>query len=319
MNVRRGGSLTIKVEELKGLMRRTGLVRWLPMFFFYLLQVTLTATRTVGIHGRVLTRAESIEISVVSWTIWALLGPIIVSIDRRMPVSRDALFTRFLLHIPLGLFFTALNLYADFVISSLLAGRRHGFLPTMDLFHSWLSGAFQIRFIVYWVVVFVYSTYDYATHLRDGEIRAAESERLASEARLAVLQAQLHPHFLFNALNTISTYMEQTPRTARRILEQLGELLRLTLAHAEDPEIPLSEEIAFIELYIYLQKARFDERFNASLKIEPDTLDALVPTFILQPLVEDVIRYGTESCSEQIFCGSLRLAKQRPASFACQR
>ena len=74
----------------------------------------------------------------------------------------------------------------------------------------------------------------------------------------------------------------------------------LTLAHAEDSEIPLSQEIAFIERYLYLQKARFDERLTAILKIEPDTLDALVPTFILQPLVENAIRYGMESCSGQI-------------------
>lgn len=283
------------MHELKRLWRSTGLVRWLPMFFFYLLQVGLTATSRVGINGRVLTRGESIEGSVVSWTIWALLGPIIVGIDRRLPIARDALFKRFLLHIPLGLFFTALNLDLNFVIASLLAGRHHGLLPTLDVYRVWLNGAFQIRFIVYWVVVFVYSAYDYANHLREEEIRAAESERLASEARLAALTARLHPHFLFNALNTISTYVEQTPRTARRMLEQLGELLRLTLAHAEDPEIPLSQEVAFIERYFYLQKARFDERFAATVTVEPDTLHALVPTFILQPLVENAVRYGTES------------------------
>jgi len=287
------------VREMKRLWRSTGLVRWLPMFFFYLLQVGLTATSRVGFSGRVLTRAESIEGSVVSWTIWALLGPLILGIDRRLPIARDALIKRFLLHVPLGLFFTALNLALNFFVVALLAGRHHDFLPTLDVFRGWLDGAFQIRFIVYWVVVFVYSAYDYANHLREKEVRAAESERLASEARLAALTARLHPHFLFNALNTISTHVEQTPRTARRMLEQLGELLRLTLAHAEDQEIPLSQEIAFIERYLYLQKARFEERLAATVKVEPDALHALVPTFILQPLVENAVRYGTEFRPQQ--------------------
>jgi sensor histidine kinase YesM len=78
------------------------------------------------------------------------------------------------------------------------------------------------------------------------------------------------------------------------MLEELGELLRLSLAHAEDPEIPLAQEIAFIERYLYLQKARFEERLTARVIVDPDTMHAMVPTFILQPLVENAIRHGTQ-------------------------
>ncbi len=127
-----------------------------------------------------------------------------------------------------------------------------------------------------------------------------------------------HPHFLFNALNTISAHVERTPRAARRMLEELGELLRLSLAHAEDPEIPLAQqEIAFIERYLYLQKARFEERLTARVIVDPDTMHAMVPTFILQPLVENAIRHGTQPRSaKKLQVGSAGMARQR-GSFTC--
>jgi two-component system LytT family sensor kinase len=256
--------------------------------------VALTATVTVS-NGKVLTRTQSFERSIVSWTIWALLAPVIVTFDRRLPVARDALLVRFLFHLPLSFCSTAINLYAD---STLTAINRGLALPiTLDAVREWFTGPFQGRFIYYWVVLLIYSTFDYASHLKEGQVRTAELERLVSESRLAALRARLHPHFLFNALNTISAHVERSPRTARRMLEELGELLRLSLAHAEDAEIPLAQEIGFIERYLDLQKARFEERLTATVKVDPETLHALVPTFILQPLVENAIRYGTAAFS----------------------
>ena len=283
-------------KELKGRAQRNTLVRWLPVIFFWAMQVALTATATVG-RGQVLTRAQSFERSIVSWTVWALVAPIIVSFDRRLPIAKDALFMRFLLHIPLSLCFTALNLYADAAVGALLHPALRPAAISVDVVRDWFTGAFQGRFIYYWVVLLVYSTFDYASNLKEGEIRTAELERLVSESRLAALRARLHPHFLFNALNTISANVERAPRNARRMLEELGELLRLSLEHAEDSEIPLAHEIAFIERYLDLQKARFEERLTATVSVNPDTLHALVPTFILQPLVENAIRYGTAPSS----------------------
>lgn len=270
--------------------REKGWARWLPVLFFWLFQVALTSTAS-GPPGHGYTRPESFEKSILAWGVWALLAPLIVGIDRWLPVSRDAIFKRFLVHIPFSLFFTALNLYSDALITSVINAKPFP-LPAAVIGDA-LGGLFQARFVVYWLVLFAYITLDYASHLKEREIRTAELEHLVSEARLDVLRAKLHPHFLFNTLNTISAHVEREPRTARRLLEQLGELLRLSLTHAEDQEIPLAQEVAFIERYLELQKARLDDRLEAIVNVEADVLDALVPTFILQPLVENAIRHGT--------------------------
>ena len=278
--------------------QRKGWAKWLPVLFFWLFQVALTSTAS-GPRGHEYTRHESIERSLLAWGVWALLAPLIVGIDRWLPVSKDAIFKRFLLHIPFSLFFTALNLYSDALVTSLINSRRNPFPRPDVVIQDAMGGLFQARFVVYWVVLFAYITFDYASHLKEREIRTAELERLVSEARMGVLRAQLHPHFLFNTLNTISAHIEREPRTARRLLEQLGELLRLSLAHAEDQEIPLAQEVAFIERYLELQKARLDDRLEAVVSVDADVLDAMVPTFILQPLVENAIRHGTAPRVEQ--------------------
>jgi two-component system, LytTR family, sensor kinase len=265
---------------------------WLPVFFFWVFQVALTSTAS-GAAGHEMTRQESLQKSVIAWTVWAALAPIIVAIDRWLPLSREAIFKRLFIHIPFSLFFTALNVYADAISTALLVSRHAAIPAPWEIVHGSFGGQFQSRFVVYWLVLFVYITIDYSRHLGEREVRTSELERLVSEARMESLRARLHPHFLFNTLNTISAHVEREPRTARRMLEQLGELLRLSLDHADDQEIPLEQEIAFIERYLDLQKTRFEERLITILKVEPDVLDALVPTFVLQPLVENAIRYST--------------------------
>ena len=274
------------------------LAKWLPVLFFWLFQVALTST-AIGPAGHQFTRHESIERSFMAWGVWALLAPLIVGIDRLLPISKDALFKRFLVHIPLSMFFTGLNFYSDTLITGMLNSKLKTIPRPFDVLSEALRGQFQARFVVYWVVLFAYIMMDYASHLKEREVRTAELEHLVSEARLDMLRAKLHPHFLFNTLNTISAHVEREPRTARRLLEQLGELLRLSLTHAEDQEIPLAQEIAFIERYLDLQKARLEDRLEASVSVDPDVLHAMVPTFILQPLVENAIRHGTAPRLEQ--------------------
>ena len=138
---------------------------------------------------------------------------------------------------------------------------------------------------------------DYQSHLKDREIRTAELERLLSEARLATLRSQLDPHFLFNTLNSISAYVQSEPGQARLMLEQLGDLLRLSLEHADEQEIPLERELTFVDRYIQLQLVRFDDRLRVRVDAQPDTMTAAVPTFLLQPLLENAIRHGTSKLS----------------------
>jgi two-component system LytT family sensor kinase len=261
----------------------------LPAGFFWLVLVAVSSTQ-IAPAGQSLTWAQALRRAMLSWTVWALLLPIIIKLDGKLPVARDALFRRFTLHIPLSLIFTTLKqLLVTGVISVFL---KSGPELSIDSLRASFKGTFQAGVMAYWVVIFLYITLDYQRHLKEQEIRNAALRRLASQSRLETLRAQLHPHFLFNALNTISAHVERSPVTSRRMLKELEELLRLSLAHSEDREVPLAREIAFVEHYLAIQKARFQDRLATIVKADSDVLDALVPTFILQPLVENAVLYG---------------------------
>jgi LytS/YehU family sensor histidine kinase len=102
----------------------------------------------------------------------------------------------------------------------------------------------------------------------------------------------MQPHFLFNALNTISAFTESDPRLARRLMEQLGRLLRASLAHSSRPVVSLGEELTFLDDYLAIESARFEDRISVDVSADDRAVDALVPSFLLQPLVENAIRHG---------------------------
>jgi two-component system, LytTR family, sensor kinase len=109
---------------------------------------------------------------------------------------------------------------------------------------------------------------------------------------LNALRMQLDPHFLFNALNTISSQVERDPRLARRMIEHLGDLLRMSLQSKDRQEVPLAEELAFLDHYLAIQKIRFGDHLTIETRIAPEVKLASVPFLLLQPLVENAIRHG---------------------------
>jgi two-component system, LytTR family, sensor kinase len=137
----------------------------------------------------------------------------------------------------------------------------------------------------------------YRATIKNRHTRLQELERLLDKARLDALRTQLHPHFLFNALNAISAHVERDPRTARWMLERLGSLLRMSLEHAREQEMPLERELEFITCYMDLQKVRFENRISLITDVDPAAMPALVPSLILQPLVENAVRHGLASGS----------------------
>ena len=123
--------------------------------------------------------------------------------------------------------------------------------------------------------------------------RSVHALKLADSARLRALQSQLNPHFLFNALNGIATLIREGERTrAADTVDTLSDFLRLTLLKLDSPEIPVREELVFVEQYLHIQRVRFGNSLRATVDADPETHDALVPTLILQPLVENAVRHG---------------------------
>jgi two-component system, LytTR family, sensor kinase len=270
---------------------------WLAAFAFWTLVILLYSTGT-EMRGQPLNWSQSLRTALAAWVGWALLVPLILRVDRLLPVARDALIPRLLLHIPLSLVFTLAFTLLFYGASQLL-----GAAVDPEMFARNPASLFsRFNWLVYWVIVGGYVASEYQDQIRDRKVQTLELERLLAQSRLEMLRTQLHPHFLFNALNAISAHVEGAPRTARWMLEQLGDLLRLSLDHGEEQEIALQQELAFVDRYLKLQKIRYEDRLDVIVDVDPRALRAYVPTFILQPLLENAIRHGiaTRSVPGQI-------------------
>ena len=132
----------------------------------------------------------------------------------------------------------------------------------------------------------------YARYSRSQAVRRAQLETRLAEAQLQVLRLQLHPHFLFNTLHTISALMHKDLRAADRMLALLGDLLRDSFEKVGAQEVSLKQELGFLERYLEIERTRFRDRLTIHLDVDPETLDAEIPNLLLQPLVENAIRHG---------------------------
>ena len=151
---------------------------------------------------------------------------------------------------------------------------------------------FPTDVIVYTFVITLMTVFIRYREARDREVRLAQVEFELSRVRLEALEGQLRPHFLFNALNTISSVMYEDVALADTLLTRLADLLRHTLQHAVGTEVALRDELATLELYLAIMRARFAERLTVDVDIDPLALDARVPPLVLQPLVENAIKHG---------------------------
>jgi len=146
---------------------------------------------------------------------------------------------------------------------------------------------------VYWAIFGIGYAFDYRERYRERESAASELKAQLAQAQLESLKVQLHPHFLFNTLHTIAGLVRSNEKVpAVNMIAGLSDLLRRALESAGEQEVPLSKELDFIKLYLDIQKVRFSDRLILRMEIAPETLDALVPNLILQPLVENAFRHG---------------------------
>jgi two-component system, LytTR family, sensor kinase len=234
----------------------------------------------------------ALSFSLPRWYSWGLIAPGVFWLDKRLLRTRTLVW-RVAVHVPLGIAWTLLG------IALRLATRPLRGSPMPPSIVEFFLERFYWDLLIYAVIAGVAIARDYASQLRKRErqahemaLQTADLERRLVEARLQSLRAQLQPHFLFNALNTISAFTEANPQTARRLMGQLGGLLRASLTHASRPLVTLGEELTFLDDYLAIESARFEERMTVAVHVDDDLLDVLVPSFLFQPIVENAIRHG---------------------------
>lgn len=233
--------------------------------------------------------------SFAQWWSWGLLTPVILAVDRRLPFNSSQLARRVIAHLVLSTVFTAGYLYLYAAILALLRLSPWSRVADTQLLLNAIRGMFLWSVLVYCLIVGIHQALLYHQRYLSGELRMQRLERSFSEARLNALRMQLDPHFLFNTLNTISSQVEREPRLARQMIEHLGDLLRSSLENKDRQEITLTEELAFLDHYLAIQKIRFGDRLRFTTDIAPEVKYALVPCLVIQPLVENAIRHGLAS------------------------
>ena len=244
--------------------------------------------------GRTVTWNQAITYSLGDWYVWALLSVPVLRFARRFPPETDQPWRTAGLHL-LAALLTSLT----YVVLRSLVGQVHSLLidePVgfREVFQPLLVKTFPFNLLIYGVIISAAHAIDYYRKYHERTVHALELEKHLTEARLQSLLRQLKPHFLFNTLNGIASLMHRDVDAADRMIVRLSELLRLTMNRTGQPLAPVRDEIGFIEKYLEIERIRFSDRLPTQIDVQPDALDAEVPSLIIQPLVENAIRHGLE-------------------------
>lgn len=286
---------------------------------FVTLAATLSIYELYRSMGKPMSISETLGMECSQILTYAPLTPFVFAFALRYPLQRKNWKRRYLAYLAGGLVFSLVHI-------SLRSLTPYG---TWDLqTNRWVSviwdagaHAFHFKWDIFWglflrnvvdditgvfvPIVLVGHVVSYYRRFRERELHTAQLEGQLAKAHLQALKSQLQPHFLFNTMHSISALMLIDVRAADKVMTRLSDLLRMSLENDGSQLTTLSRELEFVSAYLQIEKVRFEDRLNIVFDIAPDTLDALVPHLLLQPLAENAVRHGISKRVEQ---GEIRIS-----------
>jgi two-component system, LytTR family, sensor kinase len=263
---------------------------WTALALFFAASTSLTYRST----GRPANWSLNVQRALAEWWLWALLTPLVFALARRFPLQGPRWPRNLAVHAASGLVVAAAKTLADRAVFALLTG----------FWMYLLASTLALHLVLYFGLVAAAHGVEYYRRSRGRD----QLEARLAEARLQLLNVQLQPHFLFNALNTIAELVHEDPETADRMIAALSALLRRTLELGATQTIPLRAEVELLDSYLEIQKARFGDRLQVTVRVAEDAQAVQVPVLLLQPLVENAIRHGLSRHRE---AGRIAVAARR--------
>ncbi len=222
--------------------------------------------------------------------LWALATPLVLWLSRRYRIERNNWKRRAGLHFLFSLALVSTLLLIHPVIFMGFLGRLGNIMP----FRLFAGIYYNLDrwLLIYWFILLMSHAFNYYNSFRKGELRSAQLHTQLVQSQLEALKMQVHPHFLFNTLHSISALLSKDTEGARKMITRLGDFLRLTLENSGSMEVTLQQEIEFLNGYLEIERIRFQDRLTTNIRVDPEVLDVRVPNLILQPIVENAMRHA---------------------------
>ena len=235
---------------------------------------------------------QSAYVQMVWSYLWALATPLVLWFAARLPIEKNNWIRSSLLHLPISVVLSCVVTAIGRVLIWLNFGYREGKPLAFESVTNFVVANFSEGIGIYLLIALTSYALRYYRQYREGQLKTLQLESQLSLAQLQALKMQLHPHFLFNTLHSISALLNKDADAARKMITRLGDFLRLTLENSGSQEVTLEQEMAFLVCYLEIERIRFQNRLVTRMDIASETLDAKLPNLILQPIVENAIRHG---------------------------
>src|SRR5215471_756682 len=248
----------------------------------------------IGENNKEFGFVSALKLNLVQFYLWAILAPFVFRFSRRFPIELRPLNVRnLLLYFPALISFAGIHQVIHLAVLWSISPRwRQKYPALMDCYRAYFAFGFYIDLIIALLIVIAVHALLYYQSFRASELAQSSLKTQLAQAQLRALKMQLHPHFLFNTLHSISSLVLEDPPKANSMIAQLGDFLRLTMENSNQQLVSLKEETEFLRCYLEIEQVRFGDRLTIALELEPQTLSVQVPHLILQPVVENAIQHA---------------------------